>query len=116
MGESRKHVERKARQYIDTSDGMIRAVFIIDLGYPDPKKAWVSLLVADDSPDHSSGRWVQHSELFFDEDIDQQPVGQIDFYLSDFLGLKAASLPAALCRPSNAELAAGITRSAFFLS
>ncbi|KAK4157050.1 hypothetical protein C8A00DRAFT_40532 [Chaetomidium leptoderma] len=98
--ESRHHVERKAHQYINSSDGKIRVVLVLDLQYPDPKKAWVSLLVADDS----SSDWVQRSELFYDES-GQQPVGQVDLYLSDFLGL--ASLPAAFCRPSATELASG---------
>ena len=69
------------------------------------KKAWVSLLAADDS----SSSWVQHSDLFYDNDLDQQPAGQVDLYLSDFVGL-APGMPAALCRPSTAEVAAGITR------
>ncbi|KAK4149698.1 hypothetical protein C8A00DRAFT_37700 [Chaetomidium leptoderma] len=94
----------RAHQYIDSSDGKIRVALIVDLQYPDIKKAWVSLLAADDS----SNRWVQHSELFYDDDLDQQPVGQVDLYLSDFLG--PTGLPAALCRPSTAELATGVSR------
>jgi hypothetical protein len=97
-------VERKARQYIDSSDGKIQAVFILDLQYPGMKKAWVSLLVWDDT----SGHWIQHHGLFHDDALDQQPVGQVDLYLSDFVGL--AGLPTASCRPSTAELTAGITR------
>jgi hypothetical protein len=86
-------VERKARQYIDSSDGKIRVALIIDLQYPGMKKAWVSLLVADDS----SSLWVQHSELLHDDNFDEQPVGQVDLYLSDFLG--PADLPAAFVAP-----------------
>ncbi|KAK4098442.1 hypothetical protein N658DRAFT_518049 [Parathielavia hyrcaniae] len=97
--------ERKARQYIDSSDGNIRAVLILDLQYPGMKKAWVSLLAADDSPSH----WILHHELYHDDDLDQQPVGQVDLYLSDFVGL--AGLSVDYCRPSTAELAAGITRN-----
>ncbi len=65
------------------------------------KKAWVNLLAADDS----SSSWV----LFHDDDLDQQPAGQVDLYLSDFLGL-VPGIPAALCRPSTAEVASGIAR------
>jgi hypothetical protein len=97
-------VERKARQYIDSSDGKIQAVLILDLQYPGLKKAWVSLRVEDDPSSH----WIQHHELFHDDALDQQPVGQIDLYLSDLVGF--GGLPAASCRPSAAELAAGITR------
>ncbi|KAK4106671.1 hypothetical protein N658DRAFT_563444 [Parathielavia hyrcaniae] len=99
--EPRQHVERKARQYIDSSDGKIRAVLILDLQYPGMKKAWVSLLAAEG--------WLPHHELYYDDNLDQQPVGQIDLYLSDFVG--SARLPPAYCRPSTAELAAEITRS-----
>ena len=99
-------MEKKAHQYIDSSDGQIRAVLILDLQYPGMKKAWVSLLAADD--------WIQRHEVYHDDNLDQQPVGQVDLYLSDFIGF--ASLPPAYCRPSTAELAAGIRRFAVFLS
>ncbi|KAK4150538.1 hypothetical protein C8A00DRAFT_46103 [Chaetomidium leptoderma] len=104
--ESRQHVERKARQYIDSSDGKIQVALILVLQYPGMKKAWVSLLAADDP----SSSWVQHSDLFHDDDLDQQPAGQVALYLSDFVGL-VPGMPAALCRPSTAEVAAGITRN-----
>ncbi|KAK3300414.1 uncharacterized protein B0H64DRAFT_369672 [Chaetomium fimeti] len=94
----------KACQYIDMSDGKIRVAMILDLQYPDMKKGWVSLRVADDS----SSYWAKQSELFYDEDLAQQPVGQVGLYLSDFLG--PAGLRPAFCRPSASELAAGITR------
>jgi hypothetical protein len=102
-------MERKARQYIDMSDGKIRVAVIVDLEYPDMKKGWISLLAADDSD--SARHWVQHSELFHDDDL-AQPVGQVEFYLSDFVGL--AGVPAAFCRPSAAEVAAGVSRFVFF--
>ncbi|KAK4035288.1 hypothetical protein C8A01DRAFT_48494 [Parachaetomium inaequale] len=105
-GESRQRVEKKSRQYIDSSDGKIQVALIIDLQYPGMKKAWVSLLAADDS----SSSWVQHSDLFHDDHLDQQPAGQLALYLSDFVGM-APGIPAALCRPSTAEVAAGITRN-----
>lgn len=97
-------MERKARQYIDSSDGKIQAVLNIDLQYPGLKKAWVSLRVGDDL----SSRWIQHHELFHDDALEQQPVGQVDLYLSDFVG--RAGVPTAYCRPSTAELAVGVTR------
>lgn len=96
-------MERKARQYINCSDGKIRAALILDLQYPHMKKAWVSLLVAGSPSD-----WVQHSELYHDDDLVQQPVGQVDLYLSDLVSL--AGVPTAFCRPSTVELAAGVTR------
>jgi len=98
-------VERKARDYIGLSDGKIQAVLILDLHYPNLTKAWVSLLVANGPPDYL----IHNHVLYFDGNLDQQPAGQVGFYLSDFAGL--ASLPAAYCRPSAAELDAGITRN-----
>ncbi|KAK3897135.1 hypothetical protein C8A05DRAFT_48129 [Staphylotrichum tortipilum] len=92
----------KTRQYINSSDGKIQVVLLINLQYPGMKKAWVSLSAADDP----SSSWV----LFHDDDLDQQPAGQVALYLSDFVGL-APGIPAALCRPSTAEVAAGIIRN-----
>lgn len=103
-------MERKARQCIESSDGKIRAVLILDLQYPGMKRAWVSLLVGDGS----SGYWIRHHELYHDDNLDQQPAGQVDLYLSDFVSF--AGLPAPYCRPSTAELAAGLTRFAVLLS
>ncbi|KAK3309443.1 uncharacterized protein B0T15DRAFT_545205 [Chaetomium strumarium] len=103
--ETRPHVEEKARKYIDLSDNKIQVVLILDLQRPGIKKAWVSLLVVDDSSSH----WIRQHELFHDDNLDQQPVGHIDLYLSDFVGI--AGLPAIYCRPSTAELTAGITRN-----
>lgn len=96
----RQHIESKAHRYIDKSDGLIRAVIILDVRYPDMKKAWVSLLTADG--------WVQYRELVHDADLDEQPVGQVDLYLSDFVD--PVDLPLSYCRPSAAERDAGITR------
>ena len=73
-------------------------------------KAWVSLLVEDDSSAH----WIQHHEVYYDESLDQQPVGQVDLYLSDFVGYDG--LRAFYCRPSTAELAAGMTRFVVLVS
>ena len=103
-------MERKARQYINLSDGKIQAVLILDLEYPHLTKAWVSLWAVNGPPDHL----IQDHVLYFDDSLnDQQPVGQVDLYLSDFVG--SAGLPAVYCRPSAAELDAGITRFANLL-
>lgn len=69
------------------------------------KKAWVSLLTADG--------WLPDHEVYHDDNLDQQPRGKIDLYLSDFVG--SAGLPPAYCRPSPAKLAAGITRFAILV-
>ncbi|KAL2129246.1 hypothetical protein VTI74DRAFT_8015 [Chaetomium olivicolor] len=69
------------------------------------KKAWVSLLAAEDS----SSRWIQYHEVYHDDSLEQQPAGQVDIYLSDFVG--RAGVPAAYCRPSTAEPIAGTTRN-----
>jgi hypothetical protein len=66
----------------------------------------VSLLVADG--------WLPHHKFCHDDNPDQQPVGQVDLYLSDFV--RSAGLPPAYCRPSTAELATETTmfESLFF--
>jgi hypothetical protein len=63
------------------------------------KQASVNLLVA--------GRRFPDYDVYHDDDRDEQPVGQVDLYLSDFVG--SAGLPPAYCRPSTDD-AAGITR------
>ncbi|KAK3293638.1 uncharacterized protein B0H64DRAFT_434780 [Chaetomium fimeti] len=102
----RQYIERKAHQYIEMSDGQIRAVLILDLQYPDAAEGCVGLLVADDS---GSSDWIQRSQVFYDETFTEQPNGRVDLYISDFRG--CAGLPAALCRPSAIELAAGVSRT-----
>jgi hypothetical protein len=80
------------------------------------KKAWASLLVADDSEaanlgtHNSSMHWIRDHELYHDDNLDQQPAGQLELYLSDFTGLARPLVD--YCRPSAAELAAGIRRLA----
>ncbi|KAH6618358.1 hypothetical protein B0J18DRAFT_459390 [Chaetomium sp. MPI-SDFR-AT-0129] len=91
----------KSYQYLNSSDGKIEVVLIIDIQYPDMKKAWFRLLTTDDL----SAPWV----LFYDDDITQQPTGQVALYLSDFIGL-IPGVPPPFCRPSAIEVAAGITR------
>jgi hypothetical protein len=103
-------VEKKAFDYIDYSDGKIQLVFIIDLQYPGMKKAWVSLLASGDSA--SPGALQFETFLDDDLDLDQQPDGQVALYLSDFLG--PTGLPETFCRPSIAELAAGVARFVCF--
>lgn len=103
-------MESKARDYINLTDGKIQAVLILNLEYPRLTEAWVSLWAANGPPDHL----IQDHVLYFDDSLDaQQPVGQVGLFLSDFVGL--AGLPAAYCRPSAAELDAGITRFDDFL-
>ncbi|KAK3363735.1 hypothetical protein B0T25DRAFT_470020, partial [Lasiosphaeria hispida] len=101
---STSHVERKAIQYIDGTQGEIQAVFIVDMLYPTATKAKMSLFTADGT----KGHWVQRSVIFYDDALEEQPIGQLGLYLSDFLG--ARGLPTAFCRPSAAELAAEISR------
>ncbi|KAK4141193.1 uncharacterized protein C8A04DRAFT_39325 [Dichotomopilus funicola] len=98
--------EEKAHDYINLSDNNIQAVLILDLEYPDATKAWVSLLVSNGS---RLNHFVHGHVLFYDDELDQQPAGRVVLYLSDFVGL--AGLPAAYCRPSAAELDAGIMRN-----
>ncbi|KAK4145968.1 uncharacterized protein C8A04DRAFT_35263 [Dichotomopilus funicola] len=82
------------------------AALMIDIEYPDEKKAWVNLLVTG----NLTGSWA----LFHDDDVDQQPAGQVALYLSDFVGL-VPDLPVGFCRPSATEVAAGITRTPLFV-
>lgn len=90
---------------IDRSDGTIRAVLIVDLQYEVMAKGRVSLLLADED---SGSYWAQRSIIFHDDALAQQPTGQVGLYISDFHGL--AGLPNIYCRPTTAELAAGINR------
>jgi len=108
-------VEEKVRRYVELSDGKIRVALHIHLeeDFYDMANdmASVSVLASDGASSH----WVQHAEIFYvgvddgDLDLDQQPNGHVGLYVSDFCG--PAGLPTALCRPSAAELAAGISRA-----
>jgi len=104
--ESRSHVERKIIQYIDATEGEIRAAAVLKIQYPGAKWVAVGLRVADGS---STGAWIQHFDAMYDEKLPQQPDGQLAFYISDFIG--ATRLPTNFCRPSATELAAGVVRS-----
>ena len=77
---------------------------ILDIHYPRAEWAKVSLMVADGS----QARWVQRGETFYSDNLVDQPVGKLGFYVSDFLG---GSIPQEFRRPSATELAAGISRS-----
>jgi len=81
-------------EFVHKSGGMIHAVFIIDAEYPDLTKATISLLVADDD---GGSYWELYREVIHDDHLHQQPSGQVEFYLSDFLGPNG--LPADFCRP-----------------
>lgn len=73
----------------------------------------MGLLVAD----ASSRRWVHHFDVFYDDDLLQQPIGQVELFLSDFVDFTGvpAEFCAEFCRPSKADLDAGISRFVFFL-
>jgi hypothetical protein len=87
-------------QYIQKGGGMIRAVLILNAEYPELTKATVGLLVADDD---GGSHWERYFEVVHDDRLHQQPSGEIELYLSDFLGPE--SLPAEFCRPP-----AGVSR------
>ena len=97
-------MESKARRYIAETQGQIGAVLILDVDYPRAQSAKVSLMVAEGA----QCRWVQRGETFYSDHLADQPVGEIGFYLSDFL---RSPVPPDFRRPSATELAAGISRS-----
>ena len=59
--------------------------------------------------DGAVGRWIQRGQTFYDQQLDNQPAGQVDLYVSDFL--RGRPLPTAFSRPLAAEVAAGVSRS-----
>ena len=78
--------------------------------YRDGEWATVSLLVAGSQP--GSIRWVCRQKTFQDDELRQnQPTGEIGLYASDFL--TRDGLPLALCRPTDEELEAGLSRPAY---
>ncbi|KAK3364055.1 hypothetical protein B0T25DRAFT_418392, partial [Lasiosphaeria hispida] len=103
--ESWPKVEKKAKDYIRQSDGEIRVVFIINAHYPHLKKATVSLLVADGG---GGFHWNLNREVIHDDRLHHQPSGEVNFYLSDFLG--SEGLPINFCRPPT-----GISRSNVYI-
>lgn len=109
--ERRSHVERKAVQYIECTESKIRATIVFKAQYPDAKWATIALRVADGS---ATGSWVQYFDTIYDVKLPEQPGGQLGLYVSDFIG--PAGLPTEFCRPSAAELAAGISRYASLFS
>ncbi len=98
-------------RYLRRAAGLSTAILIIKMEYPTATWATVSLLVAD----RGEPAWVHRNELFYADpttDENAQPAGQVDFYLSDFLSRQET--PASeLCRPTDAEAAAGIVRYVF---
>jgi hypothetical protein len=99
-------VERKVVQYIECTKGEIQAAIVFDAQYPKATKAKVALRVADGT---ATGSWVRYFEPIYDDGLLEQPDGEVGLYLSDFLG--PGGLPTQFCRPSAAELAAGVLRS-----
>jgi len=98
-------VERKVVQYVECAEGEIQAAIVLDAQYPKANKAKVALLVADGT---TAGTWVRYFETIYDDNLVEQPEGDVGLYISDFLG--PAGLPTAFCRPSAAETAAGVQR------
>ncbi len=102
--------ESKAERYITGSGGKISTVIWIDVQYRDGEWATVSLLVAGSQP--GSVRWVFRQKTFHDDKLGRdQPTGEIGLYASDFL--TRAGLPLALCRPTDEEIEAGLSRPAY---
>lgn len=94
--------KRYAIDYIKLAGADVRALLILDMTRTKPTQATVSWLVADDS--HDGFRWAEDCTVMYDDDGgEHQPLGVVEFYLSDFIG--PANLPMAFCRP-----AAGISR------
>lgn len=105
-------MEGRAVRYINDTSGGIQAALILKIEYPQPNKAEVGLFVSDTSIGNgSSGVWVLRSHTIYDSSLNEQPVGQVELYLSDFLGYDG--LPAAFQRPTAAELADQIIRFVF---
>ena len=101
-------MESKATRYIVDTQGDIATVLILEVHHPRADSASVSLIVADGV----QARWVQRGEIFYSDQLVDQPEGQVGFYVSDFL---RGSIPQELRRPSATELAAGLSRSVPFL-
>lgn len=84
---------------------------ILDLQYGGIKKVWVSLRVEDQPSSH----WIHNHELVHDDALkQQQPIGQVEMYLSDFVSF--TGLPVTSYRPSTTELATGIKRFVILLT
>lgn len=97
-------MERKVIQYIECAEGDIQAAIVLDMQYPKANWAKVALCVADGT----TATWVQYFKTIYDNNLVEQPEGEVGLYISDFLG--PTGLPTAFCRPSVAETAAGIQR------
>ncbi|KAK0655489.1 hypothetical protein B0T16DRAFT_304411, partial [Cercophora newfieldiana] len=105
FAEPRSHVERKAVQYIECAEGGIQAALLLKVQYPKANWAKVALRIADGT---AAGAWAHFFDTIHDDNLAEQPEGEVGLYLSDFIG--PADLPAAFCRPSAAETIAGVQR------
>ncbi|KAK5651280.1 hypothetical protein OQA88_12624 [Cercophora sp. LCS_1] len=99
FAQSWNNVEAKALQYIKSSGGKIRAVIVFNINYPKANKVTVSLVTADNSIP-GGHHWLQYAEILYSDNTEEQAIGQID----------PADLPASFCRPSAAEVNAGVQR------
>ncbi|KAK0633895.1 hypothetical protein B0T14DRAFT_415449, partial [Immersiella caudata] len=91
FGQTWENVQAKMVQYIKSSTGKIKTGIIFNIEYPKANKVTVSL----------------YAEVLYDDDVDEQPTGQIDLYLSDLTG---SDLPLCYCRPPSDRRDAGILR------
>ncbi len=116
-------MEEKAIRYLTRSQGQITAVLVIKIQYRAATWAKVSLVVADEDGDNNDANenasqrqlcWFPLDEVFYDEGVNYQPLGQVDLYLSDLLS-RRLPIPLAFRRPTTAELVAGIYRYEIFV-
>ncbi|WYZ36470.1 hypothetical protein EsH8_XV_000023 [Colletotrichum jinshuiense] len=123
-------VEAKAMSYIADSQGEIRAVFILDIEYPEAEVATVSLLTAHQDDDNNNNNnnnnnnivnggnddadsaadvgfvtfeWAFRRQVVFDNKAAIQPEGAIHLFASDFLTPSYSAVPPALARRRSAD-------------
>ncbi|WYZ43588.1 hypothetical protein EsH8_VII_000024 [Colletotrichum jinshuiense] len=100
FAQSTEDAEEKARGYMrnaTTNTCRVRAVIIIDIAYPSPVSASLSLLAVSGDADEAS--WVMHRQTFYDATAETQPTGHVELYASDFLG-SLGSVPLEMRRPA----------------
>jgi hypothetical protein len=102
--ETREHVVDKADYYIRLTNQEINTILVFDLEYPQMTKGWIGVLVAV----NGSVYWEKDFELFFDESHKEHPRGEIDLYISDFVG--SGGLPAAFCRHKTTKSKPSVSR------
>ncbi|KAF6806188.1 hypothetical protein CPLU01_15922 [Colletotrichum plurivorum] len=89
FGQLAADIERKARLYIDQTDGLIRTVIVLGVAVPDARRATFSLWVAD-----PSGKSVLTQEaVVHDAAADMQPDGQVRLFAGDFFSEALETLP-----------------------